>query len=124
VLFGHVVAYSNPWSKLALKHKTRKQISFPPDRPTTLRLLTEPSRLKAEMVVLRGYAGLTWSDLAVERGDEILGAMQDFLSRHVANPSPTASAETEPEGEIAGISYRIQGAGPPLVLLPLERQSC
>jgi hypothetical protein len=25
-----------------------------------------------------------------------------------------------PEGKIAGISYRIQGAGPPLVLLPLE----
>jgi hypothetical protein len=25
-----------------------------------------------------------------------------------------------PEGEIAGISYRVQGVGPPLVLLPLE----
>ena len=33
---------------------------------------------------------------------------------------PATRAETEPEGEIAGISYRIQGAGPPLVLLPLE----
>jgi hypothetical protein len=79
-----------------------------------------PDLPRAETAVLHGYAGLTWSALAVERGDEILGAIQDFPSRHIANPSLTASAETEPEGEIAGISYRIQGAGPPLVLLPLE----
>jgi hypothetical protein len=70
--------------------------------------------------VLRSYAGVTWSDLATERGDEILGAMCGFLSRHDANPSLTTLAATAPEGEIAGISYRVQGAGPPLVLLPLE----
>jgi hypothetical protein len=79
-----------------------------------------PDLPRAETAVLRGYAGLTWSDLAAERGDEILDAMQDFLSRHDSNPSLTASTTTVPEGEIAGISYRIQGAGPPLVLFPLE----
>jgi SAM-dependent methyltransferase len=79
-----------------------------------------PDLPRAETAVLRGYAGLTWSDLAAERGDEILDAMQDFLSRQVANPSPTAPTTTAPEGEIAGITYRIQGAGPPLVLFPLE----
>jgi SAM-dependent methyltransferase len=75
---------------------------------------------RAETAVLRSYAGLTWSDLATERGDEILGAMCGFLSRHDANASLTTLAATAPEGEIAGISYRVQGAGPPLVLLPLE----
>ena len=79
-----------------------------------------PDLPRAETAVLRGYAGLTWSDLAAERGDEILDAMQDFLSRHDANPSPSAPAATVPVGEIAGISYRIQGVGPPLVLFPLE----
>jgi hypothetical protein len=59
--------------------------------------------------MLRGYASLTWSDLAAERGDEILGTIQDFLPRHDANPPLTASAAAEPEGEIAGISYRIRG---------------
>jgi hypothetical protein len=79
-----------------------------------------PDLPRAETAVLGGYAGLTWSDLAAERGDEILGTMQDFLSRHDTNPSLTAPAATVPEGEIAGISYRVQGVGPPLVLLPLE----
>ena len=79
-----------------------------------------PALTGAETVVLRDYAGLTWSDLAAERGAEIVGAMQDFLSRHDAKWLPAASAIGEPEGEIAGISYRIRGAGPPLVLLPLE----
>jgi ubiquinone/menaquinone biosynthesis C-methylase UbiE len=42
--------------------------------------------------------------------------MLGFLSRH---PTPTI-ALPEGEGEAAGISYRIRGAGPPLVLMPLD----
>jgi hypothetical protein len=89
-----------------------------PGAPRVQAVLSDLPR--AETAVLGGYAGLTWSDLAAERGDEILGMMQDFLSRHDTNPSLTAPAPTVPEGEIAGISYRVQGIGPPLVLLPLE----
>lgn len=79
-----------------------------------------PDLPRAETVVLRGYAGLTWSDLAADRGDEILSAMQDFLSRHDADALLATPAATVPDGEIAGISYRIPGAGLPFVLLPLE----
>ncbi len=79
-----------------------------------------PDLPQAETAVLHGYAGLTWSDLAAERGEEILGAMQDFLNRRDGNPPLPAPTRPEPEGEIAGISYRVAGAGPPLVLLPLD----
>ena len=67
--------------------------------------------------MLDDYAGLTWSDIAAERGDSIAKAMEEFLSRRGALPSVQPS---EQEGEIADTSYRVRGAGPPLVLLPLD----
>ena len=42
--------------------------------------------------------------------------MLDCLDRH---PLP-AIRLSEAEGEVAGISYRIRGTGPPLVLMPLS----
>jgi SAM-dependent methyltransferase len=72
---------------------------------------------QAVTLVLPDYAGLTWSDIAAERGDSIGAAMQEFLMRR--DPLQ-ASGLSEQEGEIAGISYRVRGAGPPLVLLPLD----
>lgn len=71
----------------------------------------------AVAVVLDDYAGLTWSDLAAEQGERIGTAMQDFLAAGDALP-PAGLAEQE--GEITGISYRVRGAGPALLLLPLE----
>ena len=68
-------------------------------------------------MVLDDYAGLTWSDIAAERGDGIVTAIRGYLSRHSAPPSVRLP---EQEGEIAGISYRVRGAGEPLVLLPLD----
>src|SRR5207247_6082458 len=71
----------------------------------------------AATVVLDDYAGHTWADLAAERGDSIGAAMQQFLERR----SPLAAVGLpEQDGEIAGISYRVRGAGAPLVLLPLD----
>jgi ubiquinone/menaquinone biosynthesis C-methylase UbiE len=72
---------------------------------------------QATAIVLDDYAGLTWSDIAAERGDSIAKAMEEFLSRRGALPSVQPS---EQEGEIADTSYRVRGAGPPLVLLPLD----
>src|SRR5712691_11288358 len=72
---------------------------------------------EAATVVLDDYAGHTWADLAAERGDSIAVAMQQFLQRQGALP---AAGLPEQEGEIAGISYRVRGAGAPLVLLPLD----
>ena len=71
----------------------------------------------AAAVVLIDYAGLTWSDLAAERGDSIDAAIQDFLKRLDALP---AVGLPDQEGEMAGISFHLRGTGPPLVLLPLD----
>jgi ubiquinone/menaquinone biosynthesis C-methylase UbiE len=76
-----------------------------------------PELPQATAVVLDDYVGATWADIAAERGDAIATAMQDFLTRQ---DGPPAIGLPEQEGEIAGISYRVRGAGPPLVLLPLD----
>ena len=49
-------------------------------------------------------------------GGPASAAMLSFLDRH---PAPTV-ALPEGDGEAAGISYRIRGAGPPLALMPLD----
>ena len=72
---------------------------------------------QATAVVLSDYAGQTWADIAAERGDSIGTAMQQFLTRY--DTLPVADLP-EQEGEIAGISFSVRGAGPPLVLLPLD----
>ena len=64
---------------------------------------------------LGGYEAQPWADVAADRGDELTAAMFAFLDRHAATPI----ALSEAAGEAAGISYRIRGAGPPLVLTPL-----
>jgi SAM-dependent methyltransferase len=72
---------------------------------------------QATAVVLDDYAGHTWADIAAERGDNICAAMQQFLQRLDTLP---AAGLSERDQEIADISFRVRGAGPPLVLLPLD----
>jgi SAM-dependent methyltransferase len=74
----------------------------------------------AATATLHDYAGLTWADLAAERGGEIGAAMQDFLAGIEAREPLPAVNPTVRDGETAGISFKVQGAGPPLVLLPLD----
>jgi ubiquinone/menaquinone biosynthesis C-methylase UbiE len=69
----------------------------------------------AELHVLRGYECFAWSDLMADRGAEIGRALRAFCDRQAV---PGINLP-EGEGEVAGISYRIRGSGPPLVLLPL-----
>jgi hypothetical protein len=66
--------------------------------------------------ILRGYDWQPWSDVIADRGAEIGSAMLNFLDRHAV----PAIALAEGEGDAAGISYRVRGAGPPLVLMPLS----
>jgi SAM-dependent methyltransferase len=69
---------------------------------------------------LDGYESMIWSDMVAERTAEIGTTMAEFLRRmDQHDPAPPVRL-AEGEGEVAGISYRIRGAGPPLVLLPLE----
>lgn len=72
---------------------------------------------QAIAVVLDDYAGHTWADIAAERSDRIAAAMQEYFVQLDALP---AAGLPEQEGEIASISFRLRGGGPPLILLPLD----
>jgi SAM-dependent methyltransferase len=71
----------------------------------------------AQLVSLRDYEIFAWSDVAAERTREFGAAMLQFLAR-VSPAAGGSVALREGAGEVAGISYRIRGAGPPLLLLP------
>jgi len=68
----------------------------------------------AQRQVLAGYAAPGWADVIADRTDAVVGRLTGFLDHFSADP-PRA---VPPEGTVAGISYRIHGAGPALVLLP------
>src|SRR5262249_28303621 len=74
----------------------------------------------AERVVLCGYdAPGSWTDAVAERGDEITARMIAFFDRLATNGHrPGAPQNGRTEGRHAGISYRIEGWGPALILLP------
>jgi SAM-dependent methyltransferase len=68
----------------------------------------------AERYVLDGYEAQTWSDVAADRSVELADRMTVFLSRFGADVPRSSSVV----GNHAGISYRIEGSGPALLLLP------
>jgi SAM-dependent methyltransferase len=74
----------------------------------------------AELVVLAGYeAPGSWADAVADRSGEIAGTMIEFLGRlAAAGHAADAPRAVAPEGSHSGITYRIRGAGPALVLLP------
>ena len=74
----------------------------------------------ATVVTLQNYQGGTASDVVADRGDDIGTAMLDFLARRNQEQGDQEVSLPEGEGQVAGILYRIQGSGPPLVLWPLE----
>lgn len=73
----------------------------------------------ARHVCLSDYDLLGWSDVAAERTDELSAAMLQFLAGTASPPAPAVIAPGERDGEVAGVTYSVRGAGPPLVLLPL-----
>jgi len=68
----------------------------------------------AQRYVLDSYEALGWSDVAADRAAELTASMKGFLGRFTAD-MPRSPAR---EGNHAGISYRIEGSGPALLLLP------
>jgi SAM-dependent methyltransferase len=130
----------NDWQGLATRH---------PDRVASLTLINPPildadqvRGLTSRMLAVAGDRGPTaegavklladlpgmashsllgfechpWSDVIADRSSEICSVILDFLGHHA---TPTI-ALPEGEGDAAEISYRIRGAGPPLVLMPLD----
>ncbi len=73
----------------------------------------------ATLITLCDYFSPPWADPMSDRREEIGPAIIDFLARIDAKRFGRAPALPKREGEIAEISYRIQGSGWPLVLFPL-----
>src|SRR5574341_2242830 len=72
------------------------------------------------LITLRDYVSPTiYADVVADRTADIGAAMLDFLARMDQVSGTRARSLSRGEGEVAGISYRIRGSGPPLVLLPL-----
>jgi SAM-dependent methyltransferase len=87
----------------------------------------QPERLRrslagfrdAALITLPDYLGETWADVIADRTREIGDPMLEFLQRVDQQNGNKTLALPEGEGEVAGISYRVRGTGPPLVLFPL-----
>jgi SAM-dependent methyltransferase len=67
----------------------------------------------AQRVMLEGYEAQGWADAAADCPGELVAAMIGFLGRHSADAPKISGA-----GEHAGITYRIEGSGPALLLMP------
>jgi SAM-dependent methyltransferase len=105
----------------AVEHLASKLLAVTGDRgPVAETVFSAINGLPgAQLVRLGDYEAFPWSDVAMDRTDELGAAMLQFLAR-IKPPVDRASALVpEGEGEIAGISYRVRGAGPPLLLCPL-----
>jgi SAM-dependent methyltransferase len=78
---------------------------------------------EAQRFILDRYDAAGWSDVAAERGAEVAFLITRFLSAlpH-PSPAPSSAGPSVPlpagTGTHAGLSYRITGSGPPLMLLP------
>ena len=70
-------------------------------------------------VALRDWRAGGFEDLVANRTDDVGAAIMEFLVRMNQPGDEKTVRLVEGEGEAAGISYRIRGSGPPLVLFPL-----
>lgn len=60
-----------------------------------------------------------YNDLAALRGSEISVPMLDFLDRMESGGPRGHVTPSKADGEVDGVYFKVQGSGPPLVLLPL-----
>jgi SAM-dependent methyltransferase len=73
----------------------------------------------ATTAVLPRYESLPWSDLVADRPEAIGDALLAFLEGVSTRDGLAPAGLPEGAGEVAGVTYRIRGSGPPLVLFPL-----
>src|SRR5262245_47471487 len=69
--------------------------------------------------ILREYVAQGWSDVIADRRDEIDAALGEHLQRIDHHRERGVIPIAEGAGDIAGLSYRVRGTGPALLLLPL-----
>jgi SAM-dependent methyltransferase len=76
----------------------------------------------ASVVALSQYMSPPWADAVADRTAEVETALMRFLN--APNRQRIGAVDLRPqEGEVAGITYRVQGAGVPLLRLPLSLAS-
>lgn len=75
---------------------------------------------QAQRHSLEDYDASGWSDVVADRPAEVAGVIVGFLAGALRQgPRPVPSAALPPGSGIhAGLTYRIEGSGPPLILLP------
>ena len=75
---------------------------------------------QAQRHVLEGYDAAGWSDIAADRTAEVAGAVIRFLTGASLKEVGAAAGPVLPaaSGTHAGLTYRIEGSGPALILLP------
>ncbi len=73
----------------------------------------------ATVVNLKDTFNFPWADVIADRTDEVSNAVMDSLSRIDHENIDDTPPLREGNGEFVGITYRISGCGPPIVLLPL-----
>jgi SAM-dependent methyltransferase len=83
--------------------------------PTDTADTAAPGMPDAKQIRLAGYAATAWSDIAVDRPDSLCQEAIGFFS---TLPSISALSREPSSGVVEGITYRVLGAGPPLVLTP------
>ncbi len=74
----------------------------------------------ATLFALRDYSSAgSWLDIVADRTEELGLTMMNLLARMSQEQKIRGVSLPEGEGEVAGISYRVEGSGPPLLLFPL-----
>jgi SAM-dependent methyltransferase len=86
-----------------------------PGAQTVPALLQELPRARA--LRLPDYPDAAWSDTVADRRDAVASALIEFLDS--VSSVPGAQLQQD-DGEVAGITYRVRGSGPPLLLLPMS----
>ena len=90
-------------------------------RPAAMVRNTVASLPEATVVWLPGYFSPPWADVVADCTEQVETAILNILSsEHAKN---LRNVQGDVRGEIAGITYHSQGAGSPLVLLPLSLAS-
>ncbi len=74
----------------------------------------------AAFVSLDGYESPAWADTIADRTDDVERAVRDLMARAEAGGRSPSVYDASGDGAVDDILYRIHGAGPAVVVLPLS----
>ena len=86
--------------------------------PAEALALARPALSEAAIVAFEDYPTATWTDMAADHADHIATSMLEFLGRRDSARPATRIDGAARKGAAGGITYRIEGAGPALLLYP------